>query len=139
MLKFAQARLSAGTLEQLATIPLLNNSSPYVNKAVQEYKKRQKVVAAGLSKIKGAIFRPAMGAFYQAVQLPVDSAEDFVKFMISEFRYKNQTVMVTPMQDFYITPGLGKKEIRIAYVLNTKELTTAMELLKRGVEAYNSK
>lgn len=136
ILKFAQARLSAGTLEQLGTVPLLSNSAPYVNKAVSEYKKRQKVVAAGLAKIKDAVFRPSMGAFYQAVQLPVKNSEDFVKFMISKFRHNNQTVMVTPMQDFYITPGLGKSEIRIAYVLNTKDLAIAMDLLKRGVEAY---
>jgi aspartate aminotransferase len=136
VLKFAQARLSAGTLEQLGTIPLLSNSAPYVNRAVAEYKKRQKVVATGLSKIKGAIFKPSMGAFYQAVQLPVESSEDFVKFMISKFRHNKQTVMVTPMQDFYITPGLGKSEIRIAYVLNTKDLATAMDLLRRGVEEY---
>lgn len=138
VLKFAQARLSAGTLEQLATVPLLSNSASYVNKAVQEYKKRQRVVAQGLAKIKGAVFRPAMGAFYQAVQLPVKSAEDFVKFMISRFRYQKQTVMVTPMQDFYITPGLGKSEIRIAYVLNTRDLKIAMDLLKRGVQAYGN-
>lgn len=136
ILKFAQARLSAGTLEQLGTVPLLSNSAPYVNKVVKEYQKRQKIVAQGLAKIKGAIFRPAMGAFYQAVQLPVADSEDFVKFMISEFRYQKQTVMVTPMQDFYITPGLGKSEIRIAYVLNTKDLAIAMDVLRRGVEAY---
>jgi aspartate aminotransferase len=139
ILKFAQARLSAGTLEQVGLVPLLNNSAPYVNKAVQEYKKRQKVVASGLSKIKGALFKPAMGAFYQAVKLPIDDSEKFVKFMISEFSYKGKTVMVTPMKDFYITPGLGTKEIRIAYVLNTKDLTEAMDVLARGVEAYNSK
>lgn len=139
ILKFAQARLSAGTLEQLGTAPLLNNSSSYVNKVVKEYQKRQKVVAQGLAKIKGTAFRPAMGAFYQAAQLPVKNAEDFVKFMISKFRYKNRTVMVTPMQDFYITPGLGKSEIRIAYVLNTKNLAVAMDLLKRGVEEYGLK
>ena len=119
ILKFAQARLSAGTLEQVGLVPLLNNSAPYVNKVVAEYKKRQKVVAAGLAKIPGAVFKPAQGAFYQAVGLPIKDAEDFVRFMIGEFSYKGSTVMVTPMQDFYITPGKGKNEIRIAYVLNT--------------------
>ncbi len=136
ILKFAQARLSAGTLEQLGLVPLLKNSTPYVNKAVQEYKKRQKVVAEGLAKIKGAVFKPAMGAFYQAVKLPIDDSEEFVRFMIGKFSWKNQTVMVTPMKDFYITPGKGAKEIRIAYVLNTKDLQAAMEVLKKGVEAY---
>jgi aspartate aminotransferase len=84
ILKFAQARLSAGTLEQLGTVPLLNNSAPYVNKMVKEYQRRQKIVAGGLQKIKGAIFKPAMGAFYQAV-IPIDDSEKFVKFMIRNF------------------------------------------------------
>lgn len=139
VLKFAQARLSAGTLEQLGLVPLLNNSSPYVNSVVKEYQKRQKVVAQGLAKIKGAKFKASMGAFYQAVQLPVDDSENFVRFMIGEFNYKGRTVMVTPMKDFYITPGCGKNEIRIAYVLNTKDLSSAMDVLARGVAAYNSK
>ncbi len=139
ILKFAQARLSAGTIEQLATVPLLSSSSSYVNKIVKEYKSRQKVVAGGLQKIKGAVFKPAMGAFYQAVGLPVKDAEDFVKFMISKFQYQNKTVMVTPMRDFYISPNKGLDQIRIAYVLNTKDLKQAMEVLRRGVEAYNSK
>ena len=139
ILKFAQARLSAGTLEQLGLIPLLENSAPYVNKVVEEYKKRQKVVAQGLAKIKGAVFKPAQGAFYQAVKLPIDDSEEFVKFMIGEFQYKGATVMVTPMKDFYISKGKGTQEIRIAYVLNTKDLTVAMEVLARGVAAYNAK
>lgn len=137
VLKFAQSRLSAGTLEQVGLLPLLNNSKPYVSKAVKEYQKRQKVVAQGLAKIKGAVFKPAMGAFYQAVGLPVDDAEEFVKFMIGKFSYQGKTVMVTPMQDFYITKGLGKNQIRIAYVLNTTDLKQAMDVLRRGVEAYN--
>ena len=139
ILKFAQARLSAGTLEQLGLVPLLNNSRPYVSKIVREYRRRQKVMVEALKKIKGAVFRPAMGAFYQAVALPIKDAEDFVKFMIGKFRYKNQTVMVTPMKDFYITKGLGKNEVRIAYVLNTKDLKQALDVLRRGLEAYNSR
>jgi len=135
ILKFAQARLSAGTLEQLGTVPLLTNSAPYVNSITKEYKKRQKVIAEGLSKMP-AVFKPAMGAFYQAVGLPMKDAEHFVKFMIGEFSYRGKTVMVTPMEDFYITPGRGRNEIRIAYVLNTKDLKEAMEVLKRGLKAY---
>ncbi len=135
VLKFAQARLSAGTLEQLGTVPLLSNSKGYTTKITKEYKLRRNVVAEGLSKMP-TVFKPAMGAFYQAVGLPVKDAEDFVRFMIGEFRYNNQTVMVTPMQDFYITPGRGKNQIRIAYVLNVTELKKAMDVLKRGLEAF---
>ncbi len=136
ILKFAQARLSAGTLEQLGTVPLLNNSKGYTGKITKEYHKRRDIVAAGLSKIP-TLFKPAQGAFYQAVGLPVKDAEDFVKFMIGEFSYKGATVMVTPMKDFYISEGKGLNEIRIAYVLNAKDLKKAMEVLAKGVEAYN--
>ncbi len=139
VLKFAQARLSTGTLEQLALIPVLNNSRPYVNKIVKEYKKRRDIISAGLVKIPGVKFKPANGAIYQALQIPVKESEDFVKFMISEFSYKGKTVMVTPMQDFYITEGLGHNEIRLAYVLDGESLKQAMEILKLGLEAYHKK
>lgn len=136
ILKFAQARLSTPTLEQLGLIPVLNNSQGYVKNIVREYKKRRDVIANGLSKIPGVKFKPAQGAIYQTVELPVKNSEEFVKFMISQFSYKNKTVMVTPMQDFYITPGLGKKEIRIAYVLGSEKLKQAMEILNLGLKAY---
>lgn len=139
VLKFAQARLSTPTLEQLGLIPVLNNSKPYVNKIVKEYKKRRDIIAAGLSKIPGVQFKPAEGAIYQALKLPVKETEDFVKFMISEFSYHGKTVMVTPMQDFYITPGRGHNEIRLAYVLNGKDLQMAMEVLRLGLKAYLAK
>ncbi|MDR3642740.1 MAG: pyridoxal phosphate-dependent aminotransferase [Candidatus Doudnabacteria bacterium] len=136
LLKFAQARLSTPTLEQLGLVPVLNNSKPYVNKIVKEYKKRRDVIAEGLGKIPGVVFKPAQGAIYQALQIPVKESEDFVRFMVSEFSYKGKTVMVTPMQDFYITPGRGRSEIRLAYVLDSRLLKEAMEILRRGLEAY---
>lgn len=136
ILKFAQARLSTPTLEQLGLIPILNNSKPYVTKLVKEYHKRRDIIAQGLAKIPGVVFKPAQGAIYQALKIPVKESEDFVKFMIKDFSYKGKTVMVTPMQDFYITPGRGHSEIRLAYVLDGKQLKEAMEILKRGLEAY---
>lgn len=136
VLKFAQARLSVGTLEQYATIPLLEHGKAYVNRLVKEYKKRQGVVVRGLRKIKGARFIPAQGAFYQCAALPIDDAEKLVAFMLNKFSYKNCTVMVTPMEDFYVSKGKGKNEIRIAYVLNSKKLSEAMIVLTKGVEAY---
>ena len=139
LLKFAQARLSTPTLEQLGLIPVLNNSKPYVTKLVKEYHKRRDVIAQGLAKIPGVVFKPAEGAIYQALQIPVKESEDFVRFMISEFSYKGKTVMVTPMQDFYITPGLGHREIRLAYVLDSKVLKEAMDILREGLKAYISK
>jgi aspartate aminotransferase len=136
VLKFAQARLSVGTLEQYGLVPLLNNSRAYVSKIVREYYQRREVVAAALHSVEGAVFRPAQGAFYQAVALPIDDAESFVRFMVERFSYKGQTVMVTPMQDFYISPDHGRNEIRIAYVLRLAELKVAMDVLIRGLEAY---
>jgi aspartate aminotransferase len=136
ILKFAQARLSTPTLEQLGLIPVLNNSKPYVTKLVKEYKKRRDIIAQGLAKIPGVVFKPAQGAIYQALKIPVKESEDFVRFMIKDFSYRGKTVMVTPMQDFYITPGRGHSEIRLAYVLDGKRLKEAMEILKRGLEAY---
>jgi aspartate aminotransferase len=136
ILKFAQARLSAGTLEQLATISLLENSKIYTSKIKKEYQKRRDVVFKALKKMPGVVCHKPMGAFYLVAKLPVKNAEDFVKFMLRDFNYRKQTVMVTPMEDFYITKGLGRSEIRIAYVLNTGELKKAMEVLKKGLEAY---
>ncbi len=136
VLKFAQARLSVGTLEQLGTIPLLGNSKIYTDKVRKEYQKRRDVVYGALKKMPGVVCHKSQGAFYVAVKLPVKNAEDFVKFMLKDFSFKGQTVMVTPMEDFYITKGQGKSEIRIAYVLNTSKLAKAMEVLKKGLEEY---
>ena len=108
ILKFAQARLSVGTLEQLGTVPLLENSKGYTTKITKEYKSRRNIVAEGLNKMP-TVFKPAQGAFYQAVGLPVKDAEDFVRFMINKFSYKGKTVMVTPMQDFLYYPREGQK------------------------------
>jgi aspartate aminotransferase len=139
VLKFAQARLSVPTLEQFAANKIIANSSGYVNKIVKEYKQRRKVLIYELGKIEGVKFLPSQGAFYQSVSLPVKSAEEFVKFLISDFSYKKQTVMVTPMQDFYISKGMGANEIRIAYVINSKDLKVAIDILGRGLKAFLEK
>ncbi len=136
VLRFAQARLSVGTLEQLGTAPLLKKAKGITDKAKQEYSGRCGIVSQALAKIRGVTFRSPQGAFYMIAQLPIADAEDFVKFMLTKFRYKNQTVLVAPMQDFYLTPGLGKNEIRIACVLKKPDLKIAMEILKLGLEAY---
>jgi len=136
VLKFAMARLSVPTLEQYGLIPLLNNSASYVKKITAEYKKRRDVVFSSLQKMPGVVCREPQGAFYIIAKLPVQKSDDFVKFMLTEFSYKDKTVMVTPAEDFYMTKGLGRNEIRIAYVLNTKDLIEAMKILKRGLESY---
>lgn len=135
-LRFAQARLSVGTLEQLGIVPLLKKAKAITSKARQEYSGRCDIVSAALAKMPGVTFQKPRGAFYAIAQLPVNDAEEFVKFMLTKFRHKNQTVLVAPMQDFYLTPNLGKNEIRIACVLKKPDLKIAMEILKLGLAQY---
>lgn len=139
VLKFAQARLSVGTLEQYALVPLLENSKQYTDPVKAEYEKRCEVVYQALSKMPGVVVTRPMGAFYIYAALPVDSAEEFVKFMIGEFADNGETVMISPMKDFYISEGFGQNEIRIAYVLNTAALARSMEILAKGLAAYPGK
>lgn len=139
ILKFAQARLSVGTLEQYGLIPLLENSKQYTEPARLEYSKRCEVVYQMLSRMPGVVVNRPYGAFYIYAALPVDSAEEFVKFMIRDFSFNNETIMISPMPDFYITPGLGINEIRIAYVLNTKDLERSMQILQKGLDAYSKR
>lgn len=139
ILKFAQARLSVGTLEQYALIPLLEHSQQFTEPVRKEYERRRDVVYNALSSMPGVVCTKPEGAFYIYASLPVDSAEEFVKFLISEFEDQGETVMLSPMPDFYLTPGLGRNEIRIAYVLNVDDLKRSMEILQKALEAYNSK
>ncbi|PIT93624.1 aspartate aminotransferase [Candidatus Falkowbacteria bacterium CG10_big_fil_rev_8_21_14_0_10_43_11] len=139
VLKFAMIRLSAPTLEQYGLIPLLKNSTNYTEKITAEYKKRRDAVFNALQKMPGVICQKPQGAFYIIAKLPVDNAENFVKFMLMEFSYNKKTVIVTPAENFYMTPGLGRNEIRIAYVLSVKELKEAMEVLRKGLEKYKAK
>jgi aspartate aminotransferase len=136
VLKLAMIRLSVPTLEQYGTIPLLLNSKPYTKKITAEYQRRRDTVLAGLKKIPGIAVQKPEGAFYLIVRLPVKSAEDFVRWLIADFNYRKKTVMLAPLQEFYMTPGLGQDEVRIAYVLNCQELEEAMVVLKAGLESY---
>lgn len=139
VLKFAQTRLSVGTLEQFALIPLLQDSKQLTAPLMQEYQKRRDVVCTKLSTIPGVVCTRPEGAFYIMAQLPVSSAENFVLFLIRDFSYNGETVMVTPMQDFYLTPDSGTNEIRIAYVLNARMLARAMDILAKGLEVYQKR
>src|SRR3989344_2212073 len=139
VLKFAMVRLSAPTLEQIGLIPILKNARAYTKKITREYKKRRDLVFTALTKIPGVKCQKPNGAFYIIAGLPVKNSEDFVKFLLTKFRYQNQTLMLTPAQDFYVTPGLGKNEVRLAYVLNTQSLKQAMLILKKALEAYKNR
>jgi aspartate aminotransferase len=136
ILKFAQARLSVPTLEQLSVIPLLTRPREYTDSVKDEYMKRREIVVQGLKSIEGVSFVEPNGSFYVIAQLPVDNAEKFVQFMLEDFEYNKETVMVAPAAGFYATPGMGEKQIRIAFVLDEPELERAMGLLKKGLEKY---
>jgi aspartate aminotransferase len=138
VLKIAQTRLSAPTLEQYALIPLLKNSKPYTKKIVQEYQKRRDVVFKELRKIPKVICRQPQGAFYIIVKLPVDDSDSFINFLLKDFRHHKKTVLITPAKDFYISNNLGKNEVRIAYVLKTDELKEAMQLLRLALKEYKN-
>jgi len=134
--KFAQARLSPPMLEQLAVIPLLKNSKKYTQKIVREYKKRRDTVFKALQKIPGVFCLKPKGAFYIIAKLPIEDSDDFAKWLLTEFSFERKTVMVAPASGFYVTKGLGKDEIRIAFVLSSEKLKKAMEILKKGLKEY---
>jgi aspartate aminotransferase len=135
-LKFAQARLSPPTLGQYAAAVIDQVPASYTQGVVAEFKKRRDLVLEGLAKIPGAFARKPEGAFYLMAELPVPDAEEFVIWMLKEYRKDGATVMVAPGDGFYATPGRGKNEIRFAYVLETGALSKAMEVLAGALEAY---
>ena len=138
VLKIAQIRLSAPTLEQYALTPLLKNSKPYTKKIVQEYKKRRDVVFAELRKMPKVICRRPQGAFYIIVKLPVDDSDSFINFLLTDFQHDKKTVLITPAKDFYVSNNLGENEVRIAYVLKMAELKEAMQLLRLALKEYKN-
>lgn len=135
-LKFGQARLCPPNLGQLAAEAALDSPPAYTQHLFQEFLERRNFLVESLNAIPGVFCPKPKGAFYAMVRLPVDDAEKFAMWMLREFEYQKQTVMLAPGNGFYSTPGLGRQEVRIAYVLNQRDLKNAMECLKRGLEAY---
>lgn len=136
MLKFAQARLSPPTFGQIAGEAALDTPQSYFDEVITEYKKRRDVTIELLKEIPGVVCPTPGGAFYTVVQLPIEDADDFCQWMLSDFNHENQTVMMAPASGFYATKGLGKNEVRIAYVLKEENLRKAMECLKLGLIEY---
>lgn len=139
ILRFAQGRLSVATVEQLAVTKLLKNHEEYVEKVRKIYKKRRDVVMEELRKIEGVKFMPSEGAFYLIPKIPVSDSEDFAKYLLTDFSDNGETVMVSPAGGFYVTPGFGKDEIRIAYVLEEKKMKRAIQLLGLALKKYNKR
>lgn len=139
MLKLCQSRLCVPTLEQIGAAALVNVSKSYMENAILEYKKRRDIVFEALNKMDGVLCKKPSGAFYVIAKLPVDDAEKFVIWLLTEFSHNNETVMLAPAEGFYATPGLGKDEVRISYVLKESDLKSAMEILSEGLKEYNNK
>lgn len=138
-LKFAQARLSPPGLGQIAGEAALDTPAEYFEEVNREYVERRNFLVEGLNSIEGVVCPKPGGAFYTTVKLPVDNAEEFAKWLLTDFEHNNQTVMVAPAAGFYSTPGLGINEVRIAYVLKKDDLVNAVECIKLALEQYPGK
>jgi aspartate aminotransferase len=139
ILKFGQARLCPPTVDQLAAMAAVSVPDSYFKEVRREYQCRRDVVCDAIAKIPGALCVKPRGAFYVVAKLPINDGESFATFMLDKFQLDGETVMVAPADGFYATPGKGKDEVRIAYVLNCLDLDRAMKILAAGVEAYNKR
>ena len=139
VMKFCQARLSPPLIGQIIAEASIEDTEEYSADVYEEYVARRKCLVDGLNKIPGVYSPIPMGAFYTVAKLPVEDAEDFCAWCLSDFSYEGETVMMAPASGFYSTPGLGKDEVRIAYVLKKEDLQRAIFLLEKALEAYNSR
>ena len=137
-MKFAQARLSPPTYGLIASEAALDTPKSYFSEVISEYVERRNVLIKELKKIDGVKVAIPNGAFYCIVELPVLNTDDFAQWMLESFRLNNQTIMVAPAAGFYSTPGLGKNQVRIAYVINKEDLKTAVAILKAALNEYSS-
>lgn len=136
VMKFCQARLSPPLIGQIAANASLNGNSGYMKRSFDEYKSRRDFLIERLNKIPGVYSPMPQGAFYTLAQLPIEDADKFCAWCLSDFRYEGQTIFMAPASGFYVTPGLGKNEVRIAYVLNNNDLANAMTVLEKALETY---
>lgn len=139
IIKLAQARLCIPTIDQVGAAELFKIGHDYYEDMKKEYASRRDAAYEEIMKIPGVICSKPGGAFYMMVDLPIDDAEDFLMFLLTEYRDNNETVMFAPAGGFYETHGSGKSEIRIAYVLESEDLKRACSLIRTGLEAYKAK
>ena len=139
IMKLCQGRLCVATIEQIGAAALADVSHKYIEDVVAEYEKRRNIVHGALDKIEGVVCEKPRGAFYIMAKLPVDNAENFAKWLLTDFSVDGATVMVAPGEGFYATEGLGRDEIRISYVLKEEDLKAAMNILEEGIKAYNGR
>jgi len=138
VLRIAQGRLSAGFVDQHITAQISHIKPFYIESVKDEYEKRRNVLYEGLSKIPGIVIPKSEGAFYAIVGLPVKNAEHFCQWLLTDFSDKKETVMLAPAAGFYAAKGKGANEVRIAYVLKTKDLERCVELLAKAIRVYNT-
>ena len=136
VMKLCQARLSPPLLGQIVAEASLDAPEEYLKNVYDEYLARRDFLVERLNQIPGVYSPMPMGAFYTIARLPVDDADDFCEWCLSDFEYEGQTLFMAPASGFYSTPGLGKNEVRIAYVLNKTDLQKAMEVLEKALESY---
>ncbi len=139
VMKFAQARLSPPSFAQILGEAATDLPDDYFNATKAEYLKRRDVLVSRLNRIPGVFCPNPGGAFYAMAKLPVEDTDVFCQWLLESFSYKNQTVMLAPAAGFYGTKGLGKQEVRLAYVLNTEDLEKSMDCLEKALEEYGSK
>ena len=136
VMKFCQARLSPPLIGQIVAEASLDAPEEYYRDVYDEYVDRRKCLIDGLNRIPGVYSPIPMGAFYTVAKLPVDDAEKFCRWCLSDFEYEGATVMMAPAAGFYTTPGAGRDQVRIAYVLKKEDLTHALVVLRKALEAY---
>ena len=136
VMKFCQARLSPPLIGQIAAEASLDEPEDYTRETYDEYVERRKCLIDGLNRIPGVYSPIPMGAFYTVARLPVDDSEKFCAWCLSDFSYEGETVMMAPASGFYTTPGAGRNEVRIAYVLKKDDLQRALVVLEKALEAY---
>jgi len=136
VLKFAQARLSPPTLAQIASEAALDTPQSYFTDVIEEYVERRNIMVDGLNKIEGVECPKPKGAFYCIAKFPIDNSDKFCQWLLEEFEYGNQTVMMAPATGFYASKGLGKNEVRIAYVLKKDDLRKAVKCIEEALKIY---
>lgn len=135
-MKFAQARLSPPTFGQIASEAAIDTPQSYFDEVLKEYTNRRNVVVDRINKMDGAFCPNPKGAFYVVAKLPIDDADKFCKWLLVDYNYNNETVMLAPATGFYATKGLGMNQVRITYVLNTNELHASMDVLEHAIKDY---
>lgn len=138
VMKFCQARLSPPLIGQIVAEESIEGTEDYAADVYEEYVERRKCLVDGLNRIPGVYSPIPMGAFYTVAKLPVDDADKFCEWCLSDFSYEGETVMMAPASGFYSTPGMGRDEVRIAYVLKKDDLLRALFILEKALEAYNA-